>query len=110
MTDCDSTGLRIQGADNTARRNRLERNTDNGILLIVSGDGSSGNRLENNVCRWNEGEGIENGGTETVFSNNVITGNRLDVTNRNDLGASLLDGGGNVFRTGGPDTPPQVLR
>ena len=64
--------------------------------------------LENNVCRGNGGEGIENEAIDTTIRGNVLRGNRIDLTNKTGLGANLIDQGGNRFGSGGLDVEPET--
>jgi parallel beta-helix repeat protein len=102
----DSTGIRIYGNENEVLKNKVQGMTDNGIQ-VVSLD-SEDNLLEGNVVTKNQGDGVENEGLGTTVRSNRCKANLQDVSNRTGEGATLIDGGGNVFTTGGPTVEPLV--
>ncbi len=118
VRDCDSTGIEVDGSRNVIVGNTSANNTDNGIHLVsipfggaALGDGgipAFDNVLDGNLCANNSGEGIENEAVATIVVSNKMRANRLDLTNRTSLGASLIDGGGNTFKTGGLTVEPEI--
>jgi len=106
-----SSGNLIQG-------NLLTRNHTSGIHFPPGFDFGGGpvlqaddTTIEGNLITLNEGEGVsipegsdppnEPAATNTTLTDNTFDGNRTDICNE---AASTVDGGGNVFTTGGFDT------
>jgi parallel beta-helix repeat protein len=104
--DCDDTGFYVSGDDNELTGNKATGCGDNGFQ--VSGAGSTGNVLEGNKATGNDGEGLDNGGAGTTIRGNTFLKNLQDLANRTGAGASLVDDGGNVFKTGGLATEPAI--
>lgn len=102
VRESGDTGIELAGNANRAEGNRSLGALDDGIH-VVSG---TGNVLDGNRVLGNLGEGIQNGGSVTVLLRNRVKGNGLDVANQ--VGASITDGGGNAFVTGGFDVPPEI--
>ena len=56
------------------------------------------------VIRYAPDDGFENDGTNVVFRKNRLTGNLQDLSGTEE--SSLIDEGGNTFKTGAADAPP----
>lgn len=104
--DCDKNGFFISGDDIAVIGNKALRCLDNGFLIFSTS--SQNTLLEGNSALSCEGDGIENGGVGTVLRDNSSKKNAQDISNRTLAGASIIDGGGNSFVTGGFTTEPYV--
>ena len=103
---CSTAGFRIEGTANLIQGNIATSNRNNGFL--IAGLTTVGTLMTGNTAKGNGGEGIQNGGVTTVLQDCTSTGNLLDIANETADGASLVDDGGNVFKTGGLTTEPLV--
>lgn len=104
--DCDDTGFVVDGDQNELLGNTSTGHGNNGFWIL--GISSTGNVLDGNVAKSNDGEGLQNGGVGTVIRKNKLSKNQLDLANETGAGATLDDQGGNVFSTGGLTTEPVV--
>jgi parallel beta-helix repeat protein len=99
-TDNGGGGLTLSGDGNTVQRNVVEDNAIDGIR-VSSG---TGNTIHNNESRRNDADGIENDGTDTVMTNNLSKGNKVDCTN--DGTFALGSPSGNTCGDGSDFTVP----
>ncbi len=104
--DCEDTGFVLEGDANELAGNKATGCGDNGF--DISGLGSAGNVLDGNQATGNDGEGIENGGAGTILRGNSCSKNLLDIANLTADGATIVDEGGNTFKTGGFTDEPLV--
>jgi hypothetical protein len=125
--DSYEDGIYVAGGDNTITGNKSYRNVDDGFEIYME-TGYAPNTITNNVAKWNladgfyltyqgdgntidgnkaianEGEGIENDWTNSIMTNNVSKGNRLDCAGANPAATDS----GNVCADGSIFSPTPV--
>ncbi|MBK6941628.1 MAG: right-handed parallel beta-helix repeat-containing protein [Planctomycetes bacterium] len=97
---CGVDGIRLT-ADDVEVTDNILRNCGEDGIDVESGDACV---LDGNLVLGCTGEGIENNGTNTTITNNVMKKNRVDLANDGTLDAVL----GNVFTTGGTNEDPLI--
>lgn len=104
-------GIRVRQGDGTRLLgNVCKGNGGDGIDVDV---GVSDVVIDDNVCRANAHEGLDNGGSDSLVRGNVLRKNRRglgpDFAGAGDGGqGSVASAEGNVFDTGGDDVPSQL--
>lgn len=93
-------GIRVS-ADDVEVGDNIVRNCGEDGIDVDSGDACF---IDGNVVLGCVGEGIENNGTNTTITNNVMKKNRTDLANDGTLDDVL----GNVFTTGGTNEVPLI--
>ncbi|MCC7173171.1 MAG: right-handed parallel beta-helix repeat-containing protein, partial [Planctomycetes bacterium] len=97
---CGVDGIRPT-ADDVEVTDNILRNCGEDGIDVESGDACV---LDGNLVLGCTGEGIENNGTNTTITNNVMKKNRIDLANDGTLDDVL----GNVFTTGGTNEVPLI--
>jgi len=94
---CSYIGIKQSGGDN----NTYVNNTiiGSGRTGIKVGNGSD-TTIDSNTIKNCQGEGIANHATDTVITENTVTGNRIDICNDNSIATFT----GNSNATGGTST------
>lgn len=101
VTGCGNSGFIVQSSGTTLTKCVSKGAGDNGFLVVAS-------NVTLTACTGTgaAGEGLESNAANVTFTDCTFLGNRLDVGASQDMGDSLIDGGGNKFKTGGTTTPP----
>jgi parallel beta-helix repeat protein len=97
---CGRDGVRV-GADSVEVVDNTIRNCGEDGIDVESGNACV---VDGNVVIGSTGEGIENNGTNTTITNNVMKANRVDFANDGTLDVVS----GNSFTTGGTSEDPLV--
>jgi parallel beta-helix repeat protein len=99
---CGGLGIYVVGTTATVQGNQVSDCGSTGIYVSEFG----GHTVSGNTVTNNHGEGLGFGDAVTgaTFTNNTLTGNRIDLCK--DAGASgVVDGGSNTLTTGDLATP-----
>ena len=107
-------GIEVAGDTNNVHDNiNVSNNGEDGIHIAT---GATANTINKNKTLGNQGEGLENDGTNTVLTNNTSTGNRQDCAGTgttNPVGTAANPGAqgntcsdGSKFNQVGPITAP----
>lgn len=98
---CGNSGYIVQSSGTTLTKCVSKNAGDNGFLVVAS-------NVTLTACTGtgSAAEGLESNAANVTFTGCTFLGNRLDVGASQDMGDSLIDGGGNKFKTGGTTTPP----
>ncbi len=123
VSDCGRSGFVLYGTGHVLELNTVTGCGDSGYLVLAAGTSLSkcvskgvgdnaflvvAANVTLTACTGTgaAGEGLESNAANVTFTDCTFLGNRLDVGASQDMGDSLIDGGGNKFKTGGTTTPP----